>query len=132
MSNTATEMVVFKSGGKASERKPPIHLFPIEAIEFGSERMGLGAATHGPENYMKGVDDEEFIQERRNHLAFHALNYAQGRTTVDKDGKIDTPLDHLKAVLANGAMLARIEKTRSERHQHDTTQPVLGVSESAA
>jgi len=108
-------MIKFKSGAKSSEIKPRYDLVPIEAIRRIAERLGKGAAFHGEHNYRKGVDDEEFIVERRNHAVEHLLNYVSGTTTKDKRGDIDTPMDHLSAALANLAMLAYLEEERIRR-----------------
>jgi len=62
--------------------------------------MALGATSHGRRNYENGAGDETFIRDRKNHLVLHALRYLDG----------DTSDDHLGAILANAAMLARLEE----------------------
>lgn len=108
--STLTE---FTSGARSTREKPWYFLVPLVAIRYIAERLQLGAATHGLRNYMKGVWDEVFIQDRKQHMFEHTLNYIQGNTTVDENGRVDTPLDHLKAALTNGAMLAEIEEYRA-------------------
>jgi hypothetical protein len=102
----------FASGAKSTVSKPRYDLVPIEGIQYCAERMGLGAQSHGPRNYMKGVNDEAFILDRKNHLFEHCKHYIDGTTVTGKDGRVDTPLDHLKAVLANASMLAALEEAR--------------------
>jgi hypothetical protein len=103
-------MKEFSSGARSTVAKPRYDLVPIEGIQYCAERMELGAASHGPRNFMKGVNDPAFIQDRKNHLFEHAKHYLDGTTVVGSGGRVDTPLDHLKAVLANACMLAALEE----------------------
>lgn len=99
-------MAEFESGAKSSVIKPAYNLIPIEALSYIAERFALGASTHGPHNYKKGINDPVFWSDRENHAVEHLFNYINRKTVVGKDGRVDTPLDHLKAFLCNGSMFA--------------------------
>jgi hypothetical protein len=106
-------MEQFKSGARSTEIKPRYDLVPPEAVRYIAERLGMGAEHHGERNFEGGAADEEFIRDRKNHAVEHLLHYVNGRTTgPDKYGEYDMPLDHLKAALANLAMLAYLEEHR--------------------
>lgn len=88
------DRVFFENGSSRSERRPPYHLVPVEAVQAIAERMGIGLAVHGEENWKKG--GPEFFAETRNHLEHHWLMLKSG----------DESDDNLSAVLTNAAMLA--------------------------
>lgn len=92
-------VAVFTSGASSSEMKPRYDLIPACALEREAVRMAEGAATHGVNNYQKGLHDPAFITDRINHLIEHALLYASG----------DRSTDHLAAVRCNAAMLMWFE-----------------------
>jgi hypothetical protein len=107
------EMHAFESGAKSTEVKPRYDLVPIESITYIAERLGFGAERHGEHNWRQGVNDPVFIRDRKNHAIEHLLAYVSGQTSKpDKTGKVDTPIDHLKAAITNLAMLASIEEAR--------------------
>jgi hypothetical protein len=97
----------FKSGAKSTEVKPRYDLIPVEALTYIAERFGKGALTHGPRNWQRGIGDEVFITDRKNHAIAHLMNYVNGVATAD-----DSVKDHLKAAICNLAMLAWIEEHR--------------------
>lgn len=105
-------MEQFKSGAKSNEVKPRFDLIPLEALQYMAERFGGGAVSHGERNWEQGANDPEYILDVKNHTAEHLLNYIAGRTTVDKNGREEGPIDHLKAALTRAAMLAYFEEHR--------------------
>ena len=121
----ANEMHQFKSGAKSTVQKPRYDLVPPEAVRYIAERFGFGAKSHGPRNWEKGICDDEFFTDRKNHAVEHLLNYVNGVTTVDPGrNRVDTPLDHLKAAITNLAMLAAIEERRAAGACHVEPEPV--------
>jgi len=88
-------MHTFTSGAKSTVIKPPYHLVPLIAIQLIAERFGFGAARHGARNYRQGANDPVFVQDRKNHMFEHMVNYLEHGKRSD-----------LAAVLCNGAMLA--------------------------
>jgi hypothetical protein len=101
------EMKAFTSGAKSTEVKPRYDALPIEGIKYGTRRMTLGVGSHGLHNYRKGIGDREFLEDRTNHLFEHILNFMHRRTTTaPKSGRVETPRDHLDAIIANGMILA--------------------------
>lgn len=105
-------MEVFTSGAKSTEMKPAYRLVPIEAMQMIARRFAYGATRYGEKNYQKGATDPEFIKDRQNHALEHMMLYAAGETVTDKDGKIETPMDHLEAAICNLAMLCYLEAHR--------------------
>lgn len=93
-------MKTFDSGAKSSEEAPRLDLIPLASLRRQADRMAMGAASHGARNYEKGARDPRFIQDRKNHLAWHVARYITG----------DMSDDHLGAILANAGMLARLEE----------------------
>lgn len=91
---SAAPRAVFENGSTRSERKPPYHLVPAEAVTAIAERLDFGWDQHGEENWKRG--GPRFFAETKNHLMGHCLQLLAG----------DTSEDHLAAVLTNAAMLA--------------------------
>ncbi len=111
-------MKTFSSGARSSEAAPRYDLVPLASIQRQAARMAAGAASHGPRNYLKGVDDDAFVADRKNHLIGHILAYVAG----------DTSDDHLGAILANAGMLAEIEAVRDSRMSNDVHETMLATS----
>ena len=105
-------MNTFRSGAKSAEVKPRYDLI-VDGARRGAQRMAEGAASHGERNYERGVDDAAFVKDRENHMVEHALLYAAG----------DRSTDHLGAVVANAAILARLEAMRDSRILNGNRMP---------
>ena len=90
-------MKIFSSGAKSTVKKPLYYLIPLIALQLLAERFGYGASRHGARNYRKGKGDEEFINDRLDHLIEHLFQYTEHRRRSD-----------LAAVLCNAAILADI------------------------
>jgi len=111
-------MKTFASGAKSSEAAPRLDLVPLAALLRLAARMALGATSHGARNYERGVDDPAFIMDRRNHLVLHCVQYASGDQTDD----------HLGAILANAAMLARLEEMAAVPEREDVSEKRIHFS----
>lgn len=96
-------MKVFASGAKSTTKKPRYDLIPLRALELLAERFGYGADRHGERNYRKGINDQEFITDRVNHLIEHVQKFAETRTRED-----------LAAILCNAAILADLRADTQE------------------
>lgn len=88
----------FQSGARSSEPAPRYDLIEPAFVRVTAGRMAQGAESHGPKNYLNGMDDPAFIQDRVNHLVGHVLAFAAGQTDDD----------HFAAVCANCNMLAAL------------------------
>jgi hypothetical protein len=89
----------FKSGATSSEQHPPYDLIPMNFLRRTAVRFGLGAVKHGRFNYVKGLQDKEFIQDRLNHAFVHLKN---AMDQIER-GEIYTD-DDLGAIAVNVAM----------------------------
>jgi hypothetical protein len=107
------EMHKFASGAKSTEEAPRFDLLPLEPMYALIKRFSKGLKKHGHFNWLKGVNDEDFKCDRRNHLLHHTWCYVLGLTTVDGKGDTDTPEDHLDAIITNAAMLLTLDKYSS-------------------
>lgn len=90
---------VFASGARSSDEAPRVDLIPWAAMAREAARMAAGAASHGENNYQRGIGDAAFFRDRVNHLLRHALLYANG----------DRSDDHLAAIRCNAGMLIWLE-----------------------
>ncbi len=99
-------MHVFESGAKSSEPKPRYDLVPSAALRAIARRLTQGISEHGERNYEKGVWDEVFFTDRKNHAIEHFWEWIE--TGAD---------DELDATIANLAMLCAIRDSRIENPQ---------------
>lgn len=99
----------FSSGAASSGMKPRYDLIPPFALKRIAERFSLGAAKYGDNNWMKGVNDREFILDRLNHAVEHLYNVINGI-----HHPVDSNDDDLAAVILNCIFAMAYEETRDK------------------
>ena len=91
-------------GTTRSEKAPPFHLMPVEGLRRIALRFGLGAETHGEDNWQKALETEEgrsaFVRSCYDHMQQHLLKLSAGEEPED---------DHLAAVGWSVFVLAFLE-----------------------
>lgn len=65
---------VFESGAIRSSKLPRYDLIPREVLNCLADRLKLGAAKYGEQNWKKGIDDAEFLKDTLNHMQGHLSN----------------------------------------------------------
>lgn len=103
------EIVIASSGARASAC-PDFTAIPKSAITALAERIDLGAAKHGRDNYRKGLADKEYIRARLSHVIRHAFTLAaklDGREPWNED-------DDIGALLWGGMFLAEARDANPE------------------
>jgi hypothetical protein len=93
--------IEFNSGAKRSERVPAYRLIPPTALKRLAQRYALGAEKYGESNWLKGINDPQFVQQILDHLAEHVANY-----TVDGSDRDD----NLAAIMWGCAALMVVEE----------------------
>lgn len=85
-----------RGGTTRSEKAPPYHLVPAVGPRRIAHRFGLGADTHGENNWKKSIHDSEesaaaFCKEAYNHMIEHAMK--MNRPFMDTEaGNLDDDL----------------------------------------
>jgi hypothetical protein len=91
--------VIFEDGSSRSVLNERYDLIPKAAIDALSQRLALGAKSHGENNWRAG--GVEFRKATINHLMKHLLNYIEHGNADD---------DNTSAIICNAAFLCHFEK----------------------
>ena len=77
--------VVWKSpsGAASSGKLPRYDLIPAWALERMAQRFTLGAEKYGDNNWLQGVADPVFLNDRFNHAVEHLYKFKAGGSTDD-------------------------------------------------
>lgn len=94
-------MTEFTSGAKTRKVGVEYRLLPMEGVRRIALRYTLGLARYGENNWKKGLRDEAFLNERKNHLVEHLLKYLEEGNAAD---------DNLAAVVWGCFTLMEAEK----------------------
>lgn len=72
------EVVTSKSGVKSTAVKNRFDLVPPTFLTRVAARFALGSQHYADYNWRDGVEDEEFVQNRINHMMIHWQRFLQG------------------------------------------------------
>lgn len=108
-----TQELIGKTGVVSSHKAPLYHLIAPETIRRLAERLTVGSKKYGSVQWRIGLNDEEYVADRYNHLWEHLLALQQDGNEKD---------DNLGAML--WALNALIEV---ERLCPDTFKKVFGT-----
>lgn len=82
------EMKTFESGAKSTVEMPRFDLLEPELLVCTADRLAYGAARHGVRNWMKGLEDKDWLRDRMNHMQHHLLQLQLGREPWENLGAL--------------------------------------------
>lgn len=86
----------------------PYRLVPKEGLRRLALRYGLGCERYGEGNWKRGLDNQEFLDERKNLLVEHVFEYLEHGNTKD---------DNLAAIVWACFTLMESEKPKEAKQK---------------
>jgi len=80
---TNEPMVQYASGAKRSKHVPDYSLIPRAGLRRLAERFSLGMKKYKRNNWRLGLKDPEYIEQFKNHINEHLLEYFESGNAFD-------------------------------------------------
>lgn len=104
----------FKSGAIRSGEAPRYDLIPWAGLRRLAKRYAMGAAKYGEFNWIKGLQDREFVNQFKAHLIEHVWAFLKDGCVLD---------DNLAAIAWGAFALMEVE----ERYGHSAVYPTRDI-----